>query len=145
MQSYNKIDAALAALEELHWLDGLCAQLSSLHRKYGQPDLPTSAISRVPKTLPFLKPEMIERVVGYEQLAADAYNMGVKVAFRCVGWEYVGLLTAIANETRSTPDWSAYYAEAVAVIESFFQSGAGWEEFTSYLLEPAQNYLASKQ
>jgi hypothetical protein len=82
---------------------------------------------------------------GYEQLAIDAYNEGVKAAFRCVGWEYVGLLTAVANETRGTPEWNAYYSEAISAIESHFASGHAWEEFDSYVLEPAQGYLKRKQ
>ncbi|UUZ77862.1 hypothetical protein LP414_13230 [Polaromonas sp. P1(28)-13] len=141
MRSHNHIDAALNDLAALYWLDGLCAEVSAIHRQHNQPDVPESDISRVPRLLPFLKPANLGPLSGYEQLARDAYNNGVKAAYRCVGWEHVGLLTAIANETRGTPEWNAYYAEAVSAIDTFFKSGSAWVEFDSYILEPAQEYL----
>ena len=141
MRSVKQVDSALNDLAALYWLDGLCAEISALHRKFNQPDVPESDVSRVPRLLPFLKPGSLGSVSGYEQLARDAYNDGVKAAYRCVGWEYVGLLTAIANDTRSTPDWNAYYAEALPAIEAFFESGSAWVEFDSYILAPAQQYF----
>lgn len=144
MQSQNTIDAALHQLERLYWLDSLCSQLCEVHRRLNQPDAPASEIARTPRTLPFLKPGKLEQLGHYEQLALDAYNNGVKAAFLCVGWEHIALFTAIANETRGTSEWNAYYQEALATVQAFFQSGQGWEEFEAYVLEPAQNYLASQ-
>lgn len=143
MRNGNQIDVAMNELANLYWLDGLCAEVSSLHRKHGQPEVPESNISRVPRLLPFLRQTDFEPASGYERHAQDAYNDGVKKAYRCVGWEHVGLLTAIANETRSGPQWNSYYAEAVEAIEDFFRSGAALEEFQAYLLEPAREYLTS--
>lgn len=141
MQNQNQVHASLNDLAATYWLDGLCAEISCLHRKYNQPDVPKSEISRSLRLLPFLKQGKLFSLGGYEQLARDAYNDGVKAAYRCVGWQYVGLLTAIANETRSTQEWNSYYAEAVSAIETYFRSGAAWAEFGSYVLVPAEEYL----
>jgi hypothetical protein len=142
MRTFDQIDLALNRLADLYWLDGLGAKLSALHLKYSQPSPPESDMSRVPKVLPFLKPgAYLGSLGGYEHLARDAYNEGVKAAYSCVGWEYVGLLTAIANETRGTAEWDAYYSEAVVAIEVFFKSDSAWVDFDSYILEPAQEYF----
>lgn len=141
MQGHNTIDIALHDLAGLLWLDGLCAVLSGLHRKHARPDVPASEISRSMMLLPFLESNKLNTLGGYESLARDTFNDGVKAAYRCVGWKYVGLLSAVANETRGAPEWNAYYSEAVAAIEDFFKSGAAWQEFDSHILEPAERYL----
>lgn len=88
--------------------------------------------------MPFLRIDRVGNVAGYEMLAVDAYNDGVKAAYRCIDWHYVGLLSAISNETKGPENWNAYYREAKAELHKYFGTDEAFSDFEAYLLGPAQ-------
>jgi len=98
----NSIDQALNDLSKFYWLDSLSAELSGLHRDHGQPDVPAWQ-SRSPTQLPFLQPSKLDGLGLYQSLALDAYNSAVKSAYRCIGWEHIGLFMAVGGETADRP------------------------------------------
>ena len=140
-KSLNPIDFALSQLFALHWLDGLASQLSSLHREHGQPTAPEPTFGRTPVTLPFLSFAKVGPLGGYESVAVDAYNTGVKVAYSCIDCIYVGLMTGLANESKRPAAWGNYSLAARQQINQYFFSAEAFEDFSAYLLTPARNYL----
>ena len=141
----NSIQAAIYDLEKLYWLDGLVAELSLHHRNTNFPEPPDTSIGRAPCVLPFLKPNKVCGLHGYETLAIEAYNKGVVAAYRCIAYEYSGLFTAVANEARGTEEWQLYLSEAKSSLIKYFEQGVAWEEFEGYMLEPAQEWLESEE
>ena len=141
MSQSKSISQAFNQLARHYWLDSLSAFLSGLHRKHQEPVPPRGEFGRTPQTLPFLNPTKVGALGGYEKLAIDAYNEGVKAAYSCIDWEYLGLLCALENSAKGSADWQAYYQEAKATLSDFFASGEAFTEFEAYLLEPAKEYL----
>lgn len=137
----NSIDQALDELSKFYWLDSLSAELSGLHRDHGQPDVPAWQ-SRSPTQLPFLHPSKLDGLGPYQSLALDAYNNAVKSAYRCIGWEHIGLFMAVGGGSGGSTQWKGYYTAALEAINQFFCSDAAWIEFDAYILEPAQRYLS---
>lgn len=140
-QGNNSINKAINSLEKFYWLDSLSATLSSLHRKHGHPHPPETSFGRTPRILPFLRPEKIGNLAGYERYALDAYNDAVKLAYACIDWQYSGLLTAIANESRGDENWNAYVIAARIALQEYFETVNAFEDFESYMLDPAKKAL----
>ncbi|MEN0038016.1 MAG: hypothetical protein AAGC78_13160 [Cellvibrio sp.] len=138
----NRIQDAINELQRFYWLDGLVAKLSTHHRKFNFPRPPDRSFGRTPRVLPFINPNKISNLYGYEQLAIESYNEGVVFAHKCIDWEYSGLLTAIANEAKGTSEWNAYIVEARASIKEYFESGEAWSDFEAYMIEPVQELMA---
>lgn len=143
MDASNPITKALDALGQHYWLDGIAAKLAALHRAHGEPQPPQPTFGRTPVVMPFLKPSQLVGLVGYESLALDAYNEGVKAAYQCIDWQYAGLLSAMANEVEGSLLWNAYYAAAKECLAEYFRSEEALLDFDSYLAEPARKYLES--
>lgn len=137
----DRIISAINELERYYWLDGLSASLSAIYRNYECPKPPEAAFGRTPRTLPFLLSSRLGNLGGYEHQALAAYNEGVISAYNCIGWKYVGLLTAIANETKGTANWNAYLLEAKEMIDNYFSSGNAFDEFDAFMLTPARKQL----
>lgn len=140
----NSVDSALNALFAMHWLDAVAARLSTLHRERGQPCPPEVIFGRAPMQLPFMPYEHVGNLNGYESQAVEAFNAGVKAAYCCIDWHYLGLLTALANETKGTEHWSDYYQAAKAELDKYFGEGSAFEDFDAYVLAPARETLGIK-
>jgi hypothetical protein len=137
----NAIDVALDQLFALHWLDGLAAQLSTLHREHGQPVAPDPTFGRTPMQLPFLPFAKVGELGGHEALAVDAYNSGVKAAYLCIDCTYVGLMTGLANESKKPEAWARFSKAARQTIEGYFSRTGAFEDFDAYILAPARSQL----
>ena len=139
--SINSIDTALNHLFAMHWLDGLAAQLSTLYSQHGQPAPPESTFGRTLTQLPFLRFAKVGDLDGYEELAVDAFNTGVKAAYLCIDCRYLGLMTGLANDSKTPEAWARYSEGARRAITSYFSGTEAFEDFDAYVLAPARKQL----
>ena len=91
----SHVDDALLELDRLYWPRTIMASLSGLYRQYEEPERQINTMNHGLKTLPFISYAKIGSLFGYEKEAVAAYNDAVKLAYSCIGWEFVGLCSAL--------------------------------------------------
>lgn len=141
----SHVDRALAELDRLYWPRSIMAGLSAVYRQHGEPERQDNIMSPGLKTLPFISYERIGTLFGYEKEAVDAYNNAVKIAYACIGWEFVGLCSALAyGPPRTKRPWDEYVRDAEEVLNEYFGTEEAFIDFEAYILEPARGVVGSK-
>jgi hypothetical protein len=97
------------------------------------------------KTLPFISYDKIGPIFGYEKEAVDAYNNAVKLGYSCIGWEFVGLCSALAyGSPRTKRPWDEYVHDAEEALDAYFRTNEAFKDFEAYVLEPARGVVGYK-
>lgn len=139
----NHVDHALTELDRLYWTRSIMASLSAVYRQHSEPERLINTMNQELKTLPFISYAKVGPLFGYEKDAVDAYNDAVKLAYACVGWDYVGLCSALSYAPpRTTRPWDDYVADALKVLDSYFGTDEAFLEFEAYILEPARGVVS---
>jgi hypothetical protein len=121
------------------------ASLSALYREHGEPERQVNIMNQELKTLPFISYDKIGPLFGYEKEAVDAYNNAVKLAYACIGWEFVGLCSALAyGSPRTKRPWDEYVQVAEEALRDYFGSNEAFDDFEAYVLEPARGVIGYK-
>lgn len=136
------VDNALRGLDGLVWPDSASASLGALHRQFGSPERMTNDFNRAIRTLPFISLERIGPLNGYEKDAADTYNHAVKLAYAAIGWEFIGLCSAVAyGAPRILRPWDEYAEAGERYLAGYFGTNKAFEDFDAYMLEPARGAI----
>jgi hypothetical protein len=142
MKSMTTVDEALTELDHLDWPRHIMAQLSAAYRKHGSPPRQTSTMSQNLQTLPFIAYAKIGPLSGYECEAVAAYNEAVKLAYACVGWEFIGLCSALVyGPPRTKRSWDEYVCDGEALLNDYFGTDEAFDDFNAYILEPARRRI----
>jgi hypothetical protein len=136
------IDHALTELDRLCWTRYIMARLSGLHRQHGSPARQKNAMNQELKALPFISYAKVGQLAGYEQEAVVAYNNAVKLAYACIGWEFVGLCSArVYGSPKTKAPWDEYVRDGEASLNAYFGTAEAFDDFDAYILEPARGVL----
>lgn len=135
----NHVDDALAKLDRLYWPRSIMASLSGIYRQYGEPERQINTMNQELRTLPFITYAKIGSLPGYEEEAVDAYNTAVKLAYSCIGWEFIGLCSALVfGSPRTKRPWDEYVQDAEGCLDAYFRTNEAFDDFETYVLEPAR-------
>lgn len=139
------VDQALTELDHLNWPRSIMASLSSLYRQHGEPERQINTMNQELKTLPFISYAKIGPLFGYEKEAVDAYNAAVKLAYACIGWEFVGVCSALVyGAPRTKRPWDEYVRDAEQSLDAYFRTSEACDDFEAYVLEPARAVIGYK-
>ncbi|AYM76401.1 hypothetical protein D9M09_11845 [Janthinobacterium agaricidamnosum] len=137
------VDDALLELDRLYWPRTIMASLSGLYRQYEEPERQINTMNQGLKTLPFISYAKIGSLFGYEKDAVAAYNDAVKLAYSCIGWEFVGLCSALVyGAPKTRRPWDEYVQSGEECLNAYFLSNEAFDDFEAYILEPARSVLA---
>lgn len=135
----SEIDRAFTDLDHVFWPRYVAATLSALHRQYGSPARQMNTMNQGLKTLPFISYAAIGPLSGYEKDAVDAYNDVVKLSYACIGWEFIGLCSALVyGAPRTRQPWDEYVSEGEQILDAYFRTEEAFNDFEAYILEPAR-------
>lgn len=141
----SHVDRALTELDRLYWPRSIMASISVVYRKHGQPERQVNTMSQDLKMLPFISYNKIGPFFGYERDAVEAYNNAVKLAYACIGWEFIGLCSALAyGQPRTKRAWDDYVQDAEDLLNAYFCTNEAFEDFEAYVLEPARGVIDDK-
>ena len=142
----SHVDNALSELDRLYWPRSIMASLSALYRQHSEPERQINTLNQALKTLPFISYEKIGPYFGYEKEAVEAYNNAVKLAYACIGWEYVGLCSALVyGSPRTLRPWDEYVRDAEVLLDAYFRTNEAFIDFDAYILNPARDVVGSKR
>jgi hypothetical protein len=111
--------------------------------QYGEPERQINTMSQGLKTLPFISYAKIGPLFGYEKEAVVAYNNAVKLAYSYIGWEFVGLCSALVYGAPKTQrPWDEYVHAGEECLNAYFLSNEAFDDFEAYILGPARSALA---
>lgn len=134
----SRIDNTILKLERLDWPRLIVANLSALHRQYGEPEPERDSLNQYLEILPFIAYKKVGHVFGYEKAAVDAYNKAVVIAYSCIGWEFVGLCSALAfSPPKTRRPWHEYVDAGKKSLDAYFLSDEAFDDFDAYILQPA--------
>lgn len=138
----DDIDQGFTELDRLNWTNYIMATLSALHRKQGSPARQKNSMNQGLRTLPFIPYAKVGPLAGYEHEAVAAYNNAVKLASACIGWEFVGLCSALAHGSgKNKTPWDEYVADGEACLAAYFGTAEAFGDFEVYILEPARGVV----
>lgn len=138
----NHVDDALTKLDRLYWPRSIMATLSGLYRQHGEPERLINTMNQQLRTLPFISYAKIGSLSGYEKEAVDAYNAAVKLAYSCIGWEFIGLCSALVYDSpRTKRPWDEYVQDAEEGLDAYFRTNEAFDDFVAYVLEPARTVV----
>lgn len=141
----SHVDHALNKLDRLYWPRSVMAGLSAVYRQHGEPERQINSMNQELKTLPFISYEKIGPLFGYEKEAVCAYNDAVKLAYECIGWEFIGLCSALVYRSpRTRRPWDEYVRDAEEVLSAYFETDQAFLDFEVYVLGPARGVVGNK-